>query len=721
MLKKILLLSLIITSCFSFSQQNNGFKIELEDVYVVYNVVESHEGIDVFGSSLYEKRQNNAILALKRINLEKNYPKSIYDAVRMYRLNSMGQYSLGRDDFLAYNFRNGKYINSKIYSKGYYGLAEIETFNIKNQNGFLIKFKENLFNFDDFELNDGNTIETFRKINRIYNSSDWSAYIGASTYSNKRYLFIEKLGLNNKVKIDITENNPFFIHKKNINSNKYSTAITIPDTQRISNVFWIGGYWKIDGKDLVAVIGSGTKGHKYWTFYYLINNGKVEEIIYDSTQTNTNIPSKAKPQIFFLDNLKTIIEIKEMYLIQAFDLTGKKLWSSKLEGFSMINDIVGINNKIVIGGASNNVGYVGYNNPFLQILDLNTGKLLSKNHIGQKYASVNNMLVSGEAVYISTGYFEDIVDREAPRKSVKSLIIRDFIGANGRFDNNLFNNKESINLNNNYAKSNGNCDGNCEDGNGTYAFSDGDKYTGDFKNGKRTGKGTYNYSGGDKYTGDWIEGVKSGKGTYYFSNGAKYTGDWVDDVRTGMGIYYYSNGDKYEGNFIDGVFSGKGIKHTKNNIFEGEFKDDKLNGYGIQKRIREGIISIRCEGQFKNNLQNGYGKSYDINGNLVYEGEFLKGNKRGKGIMYRKGNRYEGNFDSKGLNGKGVLVFKNGDRYEGDFVRARMTGNGIYYYADGRKYIGEFKNKFNGLGELFDKDGNLLKKGQFVEGVYFKD
>ena len=40
--------------------------------------------------------------------------------------------------------------------------------------------------------------------------------------------------------------------------------------------------------------------------------------------------------------------------------------------------------------------------------------------------------------------------------------------------------------------------------------------------------------------------------TFTFSNGDKYVGDYMDGKRTGKGTYYWSNGDKYVGDFVDG-------------------------------------------------------------------------------------------------------------------------------------------------------------------------
>lgn len=56
--------------------------------------------------------------------------------------------------------------------------------------------------------------------------------------------------------------------------------------------------------------------------------------------------------------------------------------------------------------------------------------------------------------------------------------------------------------------------------------------------------GILNYSNGDKYDGDLKDGKKNGRGkseiiiigTMNFANGDKYEGDWVDDKKEGTGI-----------------------------------------------------------------------------------------------------------------------------------------------------------------------------------------
>lgn len=42
---------------------------------------------------------------------------------------------------------------------------------------------------------------------------------------------------------------------------------------------------------------------------------------------------------------------------------------------------------------------------------------------------------------------------------------------------------------------------------------DGDRYEGEWKDGRMHGKGAYHYSNGDKYEGEWKEDKRHGKGT----------------------------------------------------------------------------------------------------------------------------------------------------------------------------------------------------------------
>ena len=115
-------------------------------------------------------------------------------------------------------------------------------------------------------------------------------------------------------------------------------------------------------------------------------------------------------------------------------------------------------------------------------------------------------------------------------------------------------------------------------GKGTQTWSDGSKYTGDFKNDTRNGKGTFIYASGSKgkYIGEWSNGKRNGHGTFIWAkDGNIYVGRWKDDARNGKGKTTFTDGTIYEGffrgsKFIEGVFKDKFFR-------EGVYKNGTFN------------------------------------------------------------------------------------------------------------------------------------------------
>lgn len=66
----------------------------------------------------------------------------------------------------------------------------------------------------------------------------------------------------------------------------------------------------------------------------------------------------------------------------------------------------------------------------------------------------------------------------------------------------------------------------CKDGTGTFTYSDGSRYLGEFLEGQPDGDGTVYYSNGDKYTGGWKQNAPQGRGTLFYKNGKVLTADW---------------------------------------------------------------------------------------------------------------------------------------------------------------------------------------------------
>jgi S1-C subfamily serine protease len=91
--------------------------------------------------------------------------------------------------------------------------------------------------------------------------------------------------------------------------------------------------------------------------------------------------------------------------------------------------------------------------------------------------------------------------------------------------------------------------------------------------------GTYNYSSGSKYVGEWKNGKMHGRGTYLaFTGSRKYVGEWKDNKMHGRGTYTWSNGLRYVGGFEDNVVRGGGtLTYTDGLKYVGEFQDDSMN------------------------------------------------------------------------------------------------------------------------------------------------
>ena len=61
------------------------------------------------------------------------------------------------------------------------------------------------------------------------------------------------------------------------------------------------------------------------------------------------------------------------------------------------------------------------------------------------------------------------------------------------------------------------------------SYANGNKYIGEWKDGKKSGEGVMIYENGDLYDGEWQHGKKNGQGTLTLKNGnISHKGSWVD-------------------------------------------------------------------------------------------------------------------------------------------------------------------------------------------------
>ena len=243
-------------------------------------------------------------------------------------------------------------------------------------------------------------------------------------------------------------------------------------------------------------------------------------------------------------------------------------------------------------------------------------------------------------------------------------------------------------------------------------FADGSIYRGAMRGAVLHGKGEY-VSKSFKYEGDWNDGLKQGEGTYAWENGDRYVGHFAADRPDGKGKYQFGNGDSYEGDVQSGVISGRGAYTSKSgDLFEGSFQNGKPHGVGVY-RFASGD---RYEGEMQDGTMQGKGRYVSKNGDRV-EGLFAAGRPQGKGTYYfSNGDRYEGNLEGGALTGQGAYFYSSGAKYEGEIRLGQPQGKGIYWFLDGTRFEGVFENGLaRAKGEIVKQDGSRVP-AEIVDG-----
>ncbi len=168
-------------------------------------------------------------------------------------------------------------------------------------------------------------------------------------------------------------------------------------------------------------------------------------------------------------------------------------------------------------------------------------------------------------------------------------------------------------------------EGDCMNGTGTMVYSTGHRYTGEFKKGLRDGEGfmilpggrtlkgrfkyneafegTYTYSDGKVYTGQWELRERNGRGTMKYADGRLYEGEFRSGLRHGQGAMTWPSGRRYEGDFSKGRRTGKGsMTYPDGRVYTGDFLDGERTGHGVMtfpdgKRIEGSFVEGKYVGK----------------------------------------------------------------------------------------------------------------------------
>ena len=197
--------------------------------------------------------------------------------------------------------------------------------------------------------------------------------------------------------------------------------------------------------------------------------------------------------------------------------------------------------------------------------------------------------------------------------------------------------------------------------------------------------------------------------------------------------------DENNNNTNNGNYNYKN-RHLNNNLSKGKAVDENItNIKNIDNENIEKLVNEKGEiyvGPAKNKLPDGKGKLYNKNGELIYEGYFVKGIQEGKGRKITKNEYYNGNFIEGKMYGEGEIYFKDGNmKYIGEFVNDKKEGKGKYFFSNrefffienrkkfylekGDYYIGHWLNDtMNGKGKIYLNDGRIKYEGDFVNNKF---
>lgn len=308
------------------------------------------------------------------------------------------------------------------------------------------------------------------------------------------------------------------------------------------------------------------------------------------------------------------------------------------------------------------------------------------------------------------------------------------------------------------------------------------QYSGSYLDNKYSGFGIYYKNGEILYSDHWLDGKQNGEGTEYQDN-AEFKGSYKDGKKEGLfqiernGTIrvvsfsdnvpnlkdckiYFNDGTmwigaltrNYEPSGLGRTITSDGLVNFENRVngeligeqkltfpdgssYEGEVKNGKRNGYGIQVYP----TGITYYGHWENDYQNGYGdldidddwyysgewknglydgKGYFSFPNFSYEGEWKAGKKDGYGTLTLANLQYEGFWKDDAINGEGYISYADGSYYEGSWKNNKRNGYGEYVWADGSSYYGNWEEDFpNGEGEINLSNGDYYT-GEIEYGYF---
>ncbi|KAL7594221.1 hypothetical protein Lser_V15G28360 [Lactuca serriola] len=181
---------------------------------------------------------------------------------------------------------------------------------------------------------------------------------------------------------------------------------------------------------------------------------------------------------------------------------------------------------------------------------------------------------------------------------------------------------------------------------------------------------------GECYSGHLLGNVPEGSGTYVWSRGCKYEGEWRRGMWHGYGKLHWPSGARYEGEFSCGYMQGTGTYVRSDRlVYKGRWRLNRKHGLGFQTYPNRDSF----EGSWIQGSPDGPGKYTWANGN-EYLGNMKGGKMSGKGTFtWTNGDSYEGSWSNGVMHGFGAYTWSDGGRYVGTWTRGLKDGKGAFY------------------------------------------
>lgn len=174
--------------------------------------------------------------------------------------------------------------------------------------------------------------------------------------------------------------------------------------------------------------------------------------------------------------------------------------------------------------------------------------------------------------------------------------------------------------------------GSCDNGAGLYLWRNGNKYQGQWKNGKQHGSGVFSWSNGSVSYGDYKDGKRSGFGSYETAEHT-YLGEYLNDRQHGFGALISKDTENiFMGTFVDGEMMGPGSQYLLGGqVYKGMWK----NNQHVKDNHTKDIKLPKMSGCLAGDCWGGLGLQLDQTGQIKI-GNFKTGRFHGVGLMVTK-------------------------------------------------------------------------------------